>query len=676
MRIQDIAGVAIALAAAGACDRTPDQAAIAPPTLPIADHVFLNGFIYTADEHGTVAQALAVRGDRIIFVGGNSEARTYVGESTRVQGLDGKTVLPGLHDAHIHLLGLLEPNYCDLKSQPMALEELARVLKACFPNYPLQKGWMVVGQWNFADGNQPSEELPTMRAALDTVSRDVPIFLRGNDGHHAAVNSKALARAVAPNGKTVGLSARTLRLQLRVYRHYIGVDARGEPDGYLNESARLLVQPPDVWGFSGTESARVRELPPLLARSGLTSVQDAAMSPENLSLFEELARLNRMTFRLTAALYPDFDEYRDPRTRRVDIDAIIEELRRTRDHFRGHPTIKATVAKIYLDGVIEGNPLSDPPALPNAAVLKPYRQPQFRVDRQNNTLELLGYVDPDSDVCIQARSEWERFFDTGEAEKFRAVHGIHPRQCEISYGVLEHDEAFIRNYLRALQENEFVIHAHAIGDRAVRVVAANLQALRAEFGESRLPHTIAHAQLVHPSEQTRLGRLGACIAFTYAWIGPQFRYDMSVNPFISRLEGNEMLYDMQSYVIRNSYPARSLLEAGAVLVAGSDAPVDTRDPRPFVNMARAVTRANEDGQVFNAGERISIHDVIVAYTRNGARALQQEDLSGSIQVGKKADLIVISQNIVDLAEHGDAARIADTEVLLTMFDGKVIYQSN
>jgi len=141
------------------------------------------------------------------------------------------------------------------------------------------------------------------------------------------------------------------------------------------------------------------------------------------------------------------------------------------------------------------------------------------------------------------------------------------------------------------------------------------------------------------------------------------------------VRGIEKLYDPRHYGIRNAYPARSIQRAGGILVAGSDAPVDARDPRPFVNMAIAVSRANEDGNVLNRDETISIHDVIAAYTRNGARALRQDTLTGQLRSGYKADIIVTNQNIVELAEAGQIGQVAATQVLTTMFDGRLIFQA-
>ena len=78
--------------------------------------------------------------------------------------------------------------------------------------------------------------------------------------------------------------------------------------------------------------------------------------------------------------------------------------------------------------------------------------------------------------------------------------------------------------------------------------------------------------------------------------------------------------------------------------------------------------------VLNAEQRIGIHAVIEAYTMNGARLLTHEQELGSIETGKFADLIVLDQNIVELAEQGRADKISQTQVLLTVFDGRVVYE--
>jgi len=674
----------------GACDQATEPPAAttqarpverSAPTpavedVPAADTVFLNGYVYTADAERTVAQAIAVRGDRIVFVGSNSDARAFVGDQTRIIGLDGKMMLPGLHDTHVHVLGLVQPDACDLNSEPLPLEQLSARVKACLGQYPLTDGWLMVNQWNFAAGNQPGAQLPTLRAALDAASKKVPILLRGNDGHHAAVNSAALKRAADSQGRRVGLSDRTLESHFAAYREYIGVGADGNPNGALSEGARLLVNPPDLWGFTQIDPAQMPLVSRVLAWSGITSVQDAATSPSVLPLFETLAAHHEMNFRLTATLYPELGAYRAADSGAIRIADVLADLRRSRAQYADHPLIKATAAKIFIDGVLEGNPYNDPPTLPNAAVLRPYRQPLFKATTAEPGIEITGYVDLDKEPCRTVQTQAGRYTSAAQVKKFRGQHGFHPRQCEVNYGRLEHDETFIRNFMHALAEDGFSIHAHAIGDRAVRVAVANFAELRREFGRHTAPYTIAHAQLIHPDDRRRIGALGLYVAFTFSWMSPNPAYDLLVTPFISRVRDMSDLYDPASYVMRNAYPVQSVLKAGGVIVAGSDAPVDTRDPRPFFHMALAVSRANESGLVFNAAERISIHDAIAAYTRNAAAALQQGNLTGTLAVGRKADLIVLNQNIVELAERGEFARLAATQVVTTIFNGQTVFEAN
>ena len=127
--------------------------------------------------------------------------------------------------------------------------------------------------------------------------------------------------------------------------------------------------------------------------------------------------------------------------------------------------------------------------------------------------------------------------------------------------------------------------------------------------------------------------------------------------------------------IRDS--ARSSQLAGAILAAGSDAPVETRDPRPFLNIEKAITRKNElTGRVMNQTEAISLFDAIDAYTINGAKMLQQDKLTGSIEIGKKADFIILNQNLLDLENDNKLDDISETKVLSTWFDGKEIYLKN
>jgi predicted amidohydrolase YtcJ len=200
-----------------------------------------------------------------------------------------------------------------------------------------------------------------------------------------------------------------------------------------------------------------------------------------------------------------------------------------------------------------------------------------------------------------------------------------------------------------------------------------LEAAKSESDRQGLTQSIAHLQLVHPNEQKRIGALGIYNAFTFAWIVPETNYNLMVIPFIEQVKSVETIFDPATYYMQNVYPVKTIRDAGGIITWGSDAPVESRDPRPFLNLEQAITRAYEN-RVLTADNAIDIHAALSAFTINGARMLGIGDQTGSIEPGKLADLIVLDQNLVRLVEQGAADKISDTQVLTTVFDGKVVYE--
>lgn len=656
------------------CKNEAEPAAAATAVGEAADLILRNGYVYTVDGQRSVVEAVAVRDGLIAALGTNAALAVMEGPGTQVIDLAGRMVLPGLHDTHIHIFGIVEPDVCSFASQAMSLQEMVPFLQQCVRRYELAAGeWLAVDMWNFSEGNQISAELPSLRAALDAVSTDHPIILWGNDGHHGAANSRALEMAVDAHGNAVGLSAATLATVFADYRDIVGVDANGEPNGELNEHARGLVgsgprRDPAVLG------AMLPQIGEQLALNGITSVQDAALAPAFLPYLAEFEASGAMRFRIRVVNRLEPADYQDALTGEVRIGQMLEDLEAARARFAGHELIHANAVKIFADGVIEGNPYADPPSLPNAAVLEAYRQPRFRYDPVAGALDVVGYVDTASALCEETRGNKARYDDPQARETFRSEHGFHPAQCSVSYGVLADAEDFMMDYVRQLDAAGFTIHIHVIGDRAVRAaVDALAQVIEPGSGNPQR-HALAHAQVVHPDDQRRIGELGLYVAWTYAWALTNPEYDLTVMPFIGDVTAPGGIYDPTSYRIQNSYPVRSTMAMGAIPTGGSDAPVDDRSPRPFVNMAIGVTRRGLDGNVLNESQAIDIHQMIAAYTINGAHALEQEAITGSIEVGKKADMAVLDRNIVELYESGHGYDIAETQVDMTLFDGKVIYQ--
>jgi hypothetical protein len=653
------------------------ESPVAEREFPAADHVFLSGKIYTVDADRSVAQAVAVQGNVIVFVGDDDAAREYIGEQTEVHELAGKLVLPGLHDTHLHPEGVVQPDVCDLQSEPMALEKMVPFLKDCIERYEIADGeWLIVPQWSFSNGNQPSERYPKLVAALDAVSTAHPILLVGNDGHHAAVNSQALATAVNAEGKTVGLNRETLATDFSEYRELIAVDASGHPSGGITEAAVSIFDSPDIWNLVPMADI-IGDVAKVFASRGITSIIDAMASRQNLDAYHSLEQSGEMTFRVRAA---QFEGYYTPKSERGGIESIPRQLEvwnAQRAEFANSRYIRADSVKVFADGVIEGNPLIDPPTLPNGAALEIYKQPRFRFDAETGLVDVVSYVDTSGEICRAVRENPEAYEAEGVVTAFIGAKGHHPGQCVESRGVLEFEEAYLRAYIDALYAAGFSVHIHAIGDRAVRVSVDLLEAARKTHGDNGQPHGLAHAQLIHPEDQKRIGELGLFVAFTHSWSTPKPEYMMTVVPFIDELSGGIAdLHDPNNYYIQNAYPVQTVGELGALIVSGSDAPIERRDPAPFLHIEQAITR-DVEGQpevpVLNARERLDIHSSLAAYTINGARAMSQADTLGSLEVGKLADLIVVDRDVVALAETGRAHEISETQVLLTLFDGKIVF---
>ena len=651
---------------------TPSTAATAP-----ADTVLTHARIYTVDRAHSTRQALAVRYGKIVFVGSTRQAERFVGPKTRVEDVGGRLVLPGLVDAHIHPTGIADLPMCSLESQNISLAAMAPFVKDCIAKFHIAPGgWIMVQQWNFAGGNAPDGANLTLRAALDHASDQNPVALLGNDGHHGAYNSLALAQAKNAVGVTVGLSRATLKSDFSGFRKLIGVDAAGEPDGAVNEDAREAIGAPDNLSVNFSALMRKPELvPQRLASVGITAVQDALVTPDMLTFYDTLAARGTLTFRADLMQFYLPEQFKAP-DGHIDYDHLLTGAKAIRAKYAGSDLIRADGVKIFADGVLEGNPYAVPPTLPDSPSLKPYLHPIFAAD-SSGKLTVKGYVDTASPNCVAVRADPDRYAEKPALDAFMAANGYHPDQCAISSGKPQHERSVIMDYARAAHLAGFTVHIHAIGDAAVRTAVDAIEAARAADGNDKRPDTLAHLQLVSPEDVIRIGKDHLYVAYTYSWMTADPTYDMNVVPFFEKVSGNAVadFHKPESYYERGYYPAKSTRDAGAILAAGSDAPVGTRDPQPFVNMQTGITRAIGDYPPANPWERLTVRDMIGAYTMGGARAMGRSGEIGSIEVGKSADFIVLDQDILMLADGGKAAEIGKTKVLETWFRGARVYRA-
>jgi len=652
-----------------------------------AEFVLTKGIIYTADDGRHVVQALAVRGGKIIFAGSNTEVARYIGPKTRVQSAGGKLVLPGLIDAHVHPIGIVDFGGCNLQAKPKTLAEIASFVRQCIEKQRVPPGhWLAVSQWEYAAGNQTDPQHLTLRAALDAASTQNPIVMTGWDGHHVVFNSAALAMAKNAKGEVVGYSKQTLATDFAKYKAVVGVDANGEPSGDIQDDGR---DPIDTSEASLEEFAKLLHAPERLAQrlnsDGITAIQDAATATDGTPLgrgsiydvYDALIAKNQLTFRVNMAQLWEPEDFRDAQTWQINWDKLFAEADRVRQKYAANPLTHADVVKIFADGDLEANPNNVPPTFGASPRPVPYLQPIFDKDAHGD-LTVKGYVDVSSPECVYVRARPMEYSTPAQVADYIKTYGYHPGQCAISYGTPQHAPAIFKEYVKRAHLAGYTIHVHTISDTAVHMTLEAIEAARQADGVYTRPDTLAHIQCATPEDIVRMGKDKLYAAFTYSWMYAEPKgYDLSTVPFFNKVSGNsyEALHVPDSYFEQCTYPAKTAKDAGVILAAGSDAPVLTKDPQPFVNMELGVTRARHGLPPLSPWQRLGVGDVLDAYTINGARTMGRAAEIGSLEAGKSADFIIVDQNILALGDEGHPDRIGATKVLETWFMGKKVYSA-
>ena len=320
------------------------------------DLIVYNARVYTADGGGGFEEAVAVRGNTIFRVGSNREIKRLVQPHTVVLDAHGGAVLPGFNDAHVHFasgsLGLAEINLLDATTA----DEIAASVRR-FAEANRDRAWVTGRGWYYTafPGGLPTRQM------LDAIVPDRPAYLTAYDGHSGWANTAAL--------KLAGITSRTASPKNGV----VVKDASGEPTGVLKESAmglmRAVLPKPDRAGRLDAIRAGIREA----HRLGVTSVQNASGTPEEIDLWDELRRSDELKIRMYHAVSAG------PGTTAADLDAL-EEVRR---QYPDDPLLKAGAVKLMVDGVIESH---------TAAMLAPYENRPTKGLPNYTVQELNGLV--------------------------------------------------------------------------------------------------------------------------------------------------------------------------------------------------------------------------------------------------------------------------------------------
>ena len=225
-------------------------------------------------------------------------------------------------------------------------------------------------------------------------------------------------------------------------------------------------------------------------------------------------------------------------------------------------------------------------------------------------------------------------------------------------GVLHVDEATLATDLAALEARGFAVKLHTAGDRAVRTALGAIERAHQISGRSDARHQLAHAGFVDPEDIPRFRQLNAA-----ADLSPYLWYPSPLLESVAGALGERA---------RSYWPIRDLLEAGAPMLAGSDWPAAAASMDPWVGIAALVSRRDPLGRTPGSlwpEQAIRLEEALRIFTIDGARALRRETETGSLEVGKSADLIVLEKNLF----QAEPEEIATTVVDLTLFGGEVVH---
>jgi len=534
--------------------------------------VFKNGSIYTLNKGYLWAQAIAISGERIVFVGTDKDVEALIGSGSEVIDLEGKMILPGFIDAHAHPSHAMDyVGNINLYSQ-VSLEEYKQTIKDFVESHADTKVFRGSG-WNDAlfPNIGPSKEI------LDAIVPDRPISLVSYDGHSLWVNSVTLDKANItketpnPDGGVIGRDPET-----------------GEPNGTLRETASKLI---DYVFPDYSIEERVNALlayQEMANKAGVTMCHDAMLDEQSIAGFKAIEADGslQMRFRGSITIEPD-----QPTEEQIEM--LLNERSRN-----SHPKFQTNTAKIFVDGVVEGG---------TAYLLEPYQHlPDF-------------------------------------------------------YGELIWNPQQLKEICAALDKEKIQIQIHVIGDAAARIALDALEYAQQMNGKRDARHLLTHLQLVAPEDILRFEQLGLIGVPNPYWFKLDDYYWSLALPYLGKERAD------------HEYPMQSFLQSGVLMASASDFPV-TIPFDPLIGIESGITRSEigvSTVEILWPEEKVNLEEMIASFTINGAYANFLEDEIGSLEVGKRADFIVLDRNLFQIPPND----IAKTKVLKTFIDGKEVFRA-
>lgn len=310
-----------------------------------ADSVYRNGRVYTVDESRPWAQALAIERERLVFVGDDEGVEKYIGPETEVIDLGGRMVMPGIHDAHTHLLWAgLQLNYgCQFPSD-VTFDDMLAKLGECAADRP-EDEWLVAGLFSY---DQFPDNRPH-RSYLDEVFPDRPVFVRERTFHHALANTRALEAA--------GIDENTEA----PYGGALPRDQAGRLTGELVETATELVEPYLPVMPADLNLAALRWAVDVNNQYGITSVQESSANLPTLETLVALEDEGGLTLHVAAHLI-----WGSPQFGGMDNDGLEQLIERRGNYASEH--VDVDFIKIWVDGSPTPPYFTQADVLPDGAI--------------------------------------------------------------------------------------------------------------------------------------------------------------------------------------------------------------------------------------------------------------------------------------------------------------------
>ncbi len=553
-----------------------------------ADVIIHNAVVYTVDAELTIAEAIAVGGEKIIAVGSDAEVLKRRDANTRVIDAKGRLVLPGFNDTHVHFgsaARFLEFNIMAISDQDVFVRRIKRLTETLPDGQWITGGlWGAYDQWSLGSSGGESREpfAPDMRRVAD-ISADHPIFIRKFDDSEFAVNRAALRVAGVDPDELPQLEG----------IEYVR-DAAGQFTGRLRGRGVLAkfrpVIPRDLSRRRRLD--QTRHAMQIASRFGVTSLSDMSDDTQ-LEIYRELHDAGQLDVRV---------HFRFPLDRWAELAG--QDIRIG----SGDPWIRLGGLKGHIDGIMGTS---------SARFFEPYSH------------------DPTN------RGRWRRLM-VDEQGKF--VEG------KFLQYMLDADKAGLQ------------LTVHAIGDEANSLLLDYLEELNRQNGPRDRRFRLVHAQVIADKDFSRLGQLGVLA---------------EVQPYHLSDDMRWMEQRIGSQRCRGAYAFRRIQRSGARLCFGSDWPGTSASEypiNPLLALYAATTRQTVTGLPeagWFPGERIDMPTAIAAHTINGAYSTFEEDIKGSLEPGKLADLVMLSDNLLEIAP----ANILQTRVLVTIVGGRIVYEA-